>query len=307
MNKIEIWPGHAFYRALWPGLLSLIWPGLGHIYVGRWVFGISLYVGELSLEILLMIATRVLPPLPIILALWLLTFIVLRIAIAWDAVRRMRLPRADTARPWYRSTLFAAVVMIAVNVILRFVLPSQSLMAWQGIFIGSDVNSPTLVRKERVLADVRRPVLLSGYGDVVIFSNPRDRGITYTARIVGLSGDRVQLRSGILYINGTAVPREPRDLAITLRGRPRAATLKQYQETLPNGRSYMILESMEVVPKDTEEALVPEDSVFTLQDNRTEPDRYAMGIAPIASVLGVLDTIIWPAPGDSGRLLARVR
>jgi signal peptidase I len=45
-------------------------------------------------------------------------------------------------------------------------------------------------------------------GDIVTFSSPRD-GTRLIKRIVGLPGDRIQVKQGQLYINGTLVPREP--------------------------------------------------------------------------------------------------
>src|SRR5215475_9100073 len=44
-------------------------------------------------------------------------------------------------------------------------------------------------------------------GDVVVFRLPRDPSTTYVKRLIGLPGDRIQMREGRLYINGTMVPR----------------------------------------------------------------------------------------------------
>ena len=44
-------------------------------------------------------------------------------------------------------------------------------------------------------------------GDVVVFRLPREPSTTYVKRLIGLPGDRIQMREGRLYINGAIVAR----------------------------------------------------------------------------------------------------
>ena len=46
-------------------------------------------------------------------------------------------------------------------------------------------------------------------GDVVVFKLPRDPSIDYIKRVIGLPGDRIQMKNGILNINDKPVTREP--------------------------------------------------------------------------------------------------
>src|SRR5260370_14427209 len=106
---------------------------------------------------------------------------------------------------------------------------------------------PKLVTTDYVLVDIHHPGTLPDHGDVVGFGHPRDPKVDYIKRVVGLPGDRVQLREGILYLNGKPIPSEPQDSA------PRSSALKQYRETLPNGHAYMILETPQSASENTVE------------------------------------------------------
>src|SRR3990170_1884155 len=44
-------------------------------------------------------------------------------------------------------------------------------------------------------------------GDVVVFKKPPQNAIDYIKRVVGMPGDEIQMRKGVLFINGTEVPR----------------------------------------------------------------------------------------------------
>ncbi|WHO71847.1 signal peptidase I [Rhizobium sp. BT03] len=115
-------------------------------------------------------------------------------------------------------------------------------------------------------------------GDVVMFRQPTDPRIDFVKRVVGLPGDRIQMKSGILYLNGTAVEREPAgDLTY------QSVTVHAFKETLPSGRSYMIVEQVDNSRGDnTREFTVPDGHYFVLGDNRDNSldSRFDMGFVP---------------------------
>src|SRR5690348_18128251 len=45
-------------------------------------------------------------------------------------------------------------------------------------------------------------------GDIVVFRLPKDDTTDYIKRVIGLPGDRIQMRDGLLYINDTPVERQ---------------------------------------------------------------------------------------------------
>src|SRR3954447_15222717 len=76
-------------------------------------------------------------------------------------------------------------------------------------------------------------------GDIVLFKLPSDNSTDYIKRLVGLPGDRIQVRHSILYINDVAVPRAADG---TYADPDDGVSYSKYRETLPNGVSYDVLD-----------------------------------------------------------------
>ncbi|SDD29584.1 signal peptidase I [Kordiimonas lacus] len=109
------------------------------------------------------------------------------------------------------------------------------------------------------------------HGDIVVFIAPHKGSFTFVKRVIGLPGDTVQIKRGRLFINGTIAPRAfVQDLAYTdYQGTARR--VKEYEETLPNGRVHRIYERHDNGPAmqdNTKLFVVPEGQYFMLGDNR---------------------------------------
>jgi signal peptidase I len=105
-------------------------------------------------------------------------------------------------------------------------------------------------------------------GDVAVFRQPQNESVAFIKRIVGLPGDRIQVVNGVLRINDVAVNRDRKGFATASDGY-NVIRFAVYQETLPNGKSYLIQErSDDDLLDNTNVFLVPEGHYFMMGDNR---------------------------------------
>ncbi|EDP66199.1 Signal peptidase I [alpha proteobacterium BAL199] len=140
-------------------------------------------------------------------------------------------------------------------------------------------------------------------GDVVVFKLPTDNKTDYIKRIVGLPGDTIQVRDGILHINGDAVARRQIENFRDEDRYGRPADVKQYIETLPNGREHPILEIGDDLPNDnTGVYRVPEGHYFAMGDNRDNSvdSRFAkVGFIPRDNLVGRAEVIFYSTSATS--------
>lgn len=150
-------------------------------------------------------------------------------------------------------------------------------------------------------------------GDVVVFKAPPTQKQDYIKRVIGLPGDLIQMSKGQLQINGVPVPKkriadfvEPLTPNSACKGadvskfREKASDgsercrYPRYEETLPNGKRYAVLD-LGPIPQDNTEVLsVPEGYVFVMGDNRDRSadsrfpavEGQGVGIVPVENIVG---------------------
>ena len=126
-------------------------------------------------------------------------------------------------------------------------------------------------------------------GDVAVFRQPQNESVAFIKRIVGLPGDRVQVVNGVLHINDVAVNRDRKGFATASDGY-NVIRFAVYQETLPNGKSYLIQErSDDDLLDNTNVFLVPEGYYFMMGDNRDnsrDSRTTSVGLVPAENLIG---------------------
>ncbi len=160
-------------------------------------------------------------------------------------------------------------------------------------------------------------------GDVAVFKLPSNNRTDYIKRIVGLPGDRIQVKEGVLYINDQEVQRSPIDDFVDdgpggrmscralLQSEPSAdGSVKRFRETIPamgDGAEAVSFTVLDECPDGSGEYdnttvfTVPEDHVFAMGDNRDNSldSRAKVGYVPIENLVGRAEIIFFSTNGSA--------
>ena len=160
-------------------------------------------------------------------------------------------------------------------------------------------------------------------GDVVVFRHPT-QGVDFIKRLIGLPGDRIQMKDGQIFINDEPVPQVPNGTFTeekALQGPeqkfpacandpvPQGGVCEKPRttETLPNGVSYDVLDIVSGGPGDnTAVFTVPAGQYFFMGDNRDNSAdsrfpaaRGGLGFVPAEFLIGRADRILFSSAGRS--------
>ncbi|MFM2301958.1 MAG: signal peptidase [Pseudomonadota bacterium] len=239
-------------------------------------------------------------------------------------------PKQEDSFPVFVIKLAIVVALFRSFVFSPFNIPSESMLPrlengdyllaakWPyGYSRYSLPFSVGLLPEQRVLATP------PARGDVVIFKQPPLNEVDYIKRVIGLPGDHVQMKDGVVWLNGAAIPkRRIADFEIPVTGNTRCVSMQfaakladgtdvcrypRYTETLPEGRSYDVLDLGPRPQDDTEEFIVPEGHLFLMGDNRdnSEDSRFeaqpgeGIGMVPMDNLVGRAAVMMFSTNGDA--------
>jgi signal peptidase I len=247
--------------------LTVLTPGLGHIYVGKARLGIGLFVLVMIADTLFMFSLM-----GVLARFWMLAVSLTLLFGLWlfilvDATLRAYRMREHPRRPYNRWEVYAGAFVLAwLITAIPFLYATHAKASGQlGYFRAAAPSmAPTLRTGEFFLADStyyrnRHP----SRGEVVVYAhpNPQQAHLHQIKRIVAVEGDRIAVKAGRAIVNGMAVEEPYVDA-----GTPNAPFA------------------------DMAEVRVPAGHVFVLGDNRANSvdsrDRVAHGLVRLENLIG---------------------
>jgi signal peptidase I len=209
------------------------------------------------------------------------------------------------ARPLRKPPIAPWLVVVGVAALATGVgIPLRASLL-ENLQVPSGSMMPTLFTGDRVLVSkVFRSVKR---GDVVVFTHPTKPGTSYVRRVIGVGGDRVEMREGVIVLNGRELPQ--RELAEPCPEVDYPAACSFREETNA-GRTYRIFRAVDLKPF-APPVEVPPGHIYVVGDDRdNSSDSRAWGTLPLENVSGRALFVTWSRNAEddlrwerSGKLL----
>lgn len=136
-------------------------------------------------------------------------------------------------------------------------------------------------------------------GDVIVFKHPQEDKVMIK-RLIGLPGDEIAMRDGVLWLNGEKVRRFDGESMTRVRDGGSLEPAARYREELPGGVTHTIHEfSDHEALDDFGPVVVPAHYVFAMGDNRDNSldSRWSgMGPVPMENLIGRAETVYFAMP-----------
>lgn len=181
---------------------------------------------------------------------------------------KLAFARKSTLREYSESIGIAVAIALLLRafVVEAFQIPSGSMIptleVGDHIFVAKFSYGLVVPFSNKKILEFRQP----SRGDVIVFKFPQDPSIDYIKRVVGLPGEKVELRHNELFINDKPMSREHVG-AYHDEGAPDERDKELWHETLGD-KQHEALQEPNRMPQSYGPIVVPEGNVFVMGDNR---------------------------------------
>ena len=176
--------------------------------------------------------------------------------------------RENKKKSLFREYFEAAIIALFLALFIRafiiqaFKIPSGSmkptLLIGDHILVNKFIYGIKIPFTDRYILKITKPKR----GDVVVFKWPRDERKDFIKRVIGIEGDKIEIKDDILYVNDEKIKTEYigkyRDENITM--------ANKYMELLGKSNHYILDEYMK--HENYRPVIIPENSIFVMGDNR---------------------------------------
>ena len=179
---------------------------------------------------------------------------------------KLSFARKSTVREYSESIGIAVAIALLLRafVVEAFQIPSGSMIptleVGDHIFVAKFSYGLVVPFSNKKILEFRQP----SRGDVIVFKYPQDPSVDYIKRVVGLPGEKLELRHNELFINGRPMPREH---VGPYHGSPDDRDSELWHETLDD-KQHEALQDATRMPQNFGPIVVPEGNVFVMGDNR---------------------------------------
>jgi signal peptidase I len=285
---------------------ALLMPGLGQVYNGELSRGLSFF---LALAFLLPIAAWIGLHGPESM-LWLvilgaafaaLALYVLAIRDAYLSAKRAG--DGYELKPYNRVHVYLAMFFFGYFFVLGKLADYTKETLLESYVIPTSSMAPTLLRGDRFFVDKRfnRPGAKESVkrGDIAVFINPNSRNNMYVKRVIGLPGDRIEIRDMVISVNGKALPTTPLSSLGTPEQDRILADHLALRETSDAG-SYVVIWRKGAV-REPYSTTVPNGEVFMIGDDRDgSQDSRVVGPVPLRDVVAKAKQVWFSVDPEDG-------